>query len=237
MSELAEDALAHLASVQPESAAPPWAANATRPFVGLRPFNYQDHPFFFGREAHTRELYRMLDRSRFVAVVGSSGGGKSSLVRAGLRPLLEREGREVAGRAWVWAELRPGDAPINRLARAIAELDPTAATGSDPKALTLARAERIETTLRRSSLGLVQALGQFRSLHDETLLLLLVDQFEELFRYANLRETTRCDAITQAERLDEATAFVQLLLDELVPKNWTDGLALDLISNTRERIR
>ena len=74
------------------------AASAKHPFPGLRPFAYPDHEYFFGREDQTYALYRLIDRSRFVAVVGSSGSGKSSLVRAGLLPLLDTETRETGGR-------------------------------------------------------------------------------------------------------------------------------------------
>src|SRR4051794_1425648 len=91
---------------------PKWALTVERPFPGLRPFAFPDHPFFFGREDQTFAIYRLLDRSRFIAVVGASGGGKSSLVRAGLLPLLEKETRERGGRKWKRFELRPGDAPI-----------------------------------------------------------------------------------------------------------------------------
>ncbi len=59
-----------------------------RPFPGLRPFAFADHEYFFGRQDQTFALYRLTDRTRFVAVVGSSGSGKFSLVRAGLLPLI-----------------------------------------------------------------------------------------------------------------------------------------------------
>ena len=71
-----------------------------RPFPGLRPFHFEDHQFFFGREEQFYDLYRLLDLTRFVAVIGSSGCGKSSLVRAGLFPLLTRENDEAGGRRW-----------------------------------------------------------------------------------------------------------------------------------------
>ena len=63
---------------------------------------YQDHEFFFGREDQTFALYRLIDRFRFVTVVGSSGSGKSSLVRAGLLPLLDTETKGAGGRNWVY---------------------------------------------------------------------------------------------------------------------------------------
>src|SRR4051812_47583426 len=86
--------------------------SAYRPFPGLRPFAFADAKYFFGRKEESFELYRRLDRSRFIAVVGSSGDGKSSLVRAGLHPLIALENSEPTGRIWHWVEMHPGDAPI-----------------------------------------------------------------------------------------------------------------------------
>src|SRR5215471_19949360 len=109
------------------------AVSAARPFPGLRPFAYQDHDFFFGRQDQIYALYRLIDRFRFIAVVGSSGSGKSSLVRAGLLPLLETETHEAGGRNWIWREMLPGDAPLTRLTRMLADLsdddDPKVASG------------------------------------------------------------------------------------------------------------
>ena len=59
------------------------------PFVGLRPYERDEAPIFFGRDSLTKELLERLQGMRFVAVVGSSGSGKSSLIRAGLIPELE----------------------------------------------------------------------------------------------------------------------------------------------------
>ena len=78
------------------------AVSAAHPFPGLRPFAYQDREFFFGRQDQIYALYRLIDRFRFITVVGSSGSGKSSLVRAGLLPLLDVETREAGGHNWVW---------------------------------------------------------------------------------------------------------------------------------------
>ena len=80
----------------------PGSASSTHPFVGLRPFYFHDHLFFFGRETHVTELYDRLSRNRFIAVVGGSGSGKSSLVRAGLQPLLAREMAEAGSRKWIF---------------------------------------------------------------------------------------------------------------------------------------
>ena len=61
------------------------------PYVGLRPFTENEALLFFGRDAHVRDLLAKLERKqRFLAVLGASGTGKSSLVRAGLIPALHR---------------------------------------------------------------------------------------------------------------------------------------------------
>ena len=56
----------------------------TNPFPGLRPFESNEEHLFFGRDGQSDELLRRLRRSRFLAVLGTSGSGKSSLVRAGM---------------------------------------------------------------------------------------------------------------------------------------------------------
>src|SRR5256714_13787907 len=60
----------------------------TNPFPGLRPFESNEDHLFFGRDGQSDELLRRLRRSRFLAVLGTSGSGKSSLVRAGMLPSL-----------------------------------------------------------------------------------------------------------------------------------------------------
>src|SRR5579871_4386922 len=89
------------------------------PYPGLRPFEPEEDYLFFGRERQTDELLRTLRRTRFVAVVGGSGSGKSSLVRAGLVPSLHGGGMAGAGSTWRIAILRPGDKPIANLAQAL----------------------------------------------------------------------------------------------------------------------
>ncbi len=175
-----------------------------RPFAGLRPFVYEDHNFFFGREEQTYALYRLIDRNLFIAIVGSSGSGKSSLVRAGLLPLLDEETRGAGGQTWVCREMRPGDAPLRRLTTLLASLS----TDDDP-IISSARRERIATHLRGSSFGVAEALNEIGGL-GELSIMLVIDQFEEVFRYAtgNPRGTGE-----QAKARDEATQFVQLLLE------------------------
>ncbi|WP_133513001.1 hypothetical protein [Candidatus Thiosymbion oneisti] len=82
------------------------------PFVGLRPFERADSLYYFGRDAQIQALLTSLHQSRFLALVGSSGCGKSSLIRAGLIPALEA-GFLVQDRdRWRIATCKPGETPL-----------------------------------------------------------------------------------------------------------------------------
>jgi tetratricopeptide (TPR) repeat protein/energy-coupling factor transporter ATP-binding protein EcfA2 len=146
------------------------------------------------------DLLRRLRTSRFVAVVGTSGSGKSSLVRSGLIPSLQSGFMAGAGSSWRIAMLRPGEDPIGHLAGA---LDDPQVLGGDPELGDTGRMLQ-EVTLRRSSLGLVDAVRQARLPAGENVLV-IVDQFEELFRFRESRQI--------ANSRDEAIAFVRLLLE------------------------
>jgi len=176
--------------------------SARQPFPGLRPFAAGDHDYFFGRDDQIYSLYRLLDRSRFVAVVGSSGSGKSSLVRAGLLPLLETERDASGGPLWRIIEMRPGDRPIDNLAEGLIALH----AGDDPTDLEVL-SERIPFVLRRSSFGLRDALDELGIAPDSPVIF-VIDQFEELFRFS------RRGAPAAAEDAEQdAVLFVQLLLE------------------------
>src|SRR5881398_2017056 len=95
----------------------------TNPFPGLRPFETEEYRLFFGREGQSDALIARLGRSRFLAVVGTSGSGKSSLVRAGLLPALDRGYLAGATSCWRIAVMRPGMAPIENLAEALRQKD------------------------------------------------------------------------------------------------------------------
>ena len=86
------------------------------PFPGLRPFEPDEDYLFFGRDVQKEELLRRLRSTRFLVVVGTSGCGKSSLVRAGLLPSLYGGLMSKAGSSWHIAMFRPGNKPITNLA-------------------------------------------------------------------------------------------------------------------------
>ena len=173
---------------------------AFHPFPGLRPFEIEEGDLFFGREGQSEKLLKLLGQNRMIAVVGVSGSGKSSLVLAGLLPYLAGGFLTGAGTRWRSTTMRPGADPIGNLARALnrPEILGKAATGPAEDA---DDAMRLEVRLRRSGLGLVEATRLARLPAGENLLV-VVDQFEELFRFAGA-----------VERSDDAAAFVKLLLE------------------------
>src|SRR5215831_88069 len=165
------------------------------PFPGIRPFEMDEANLFFGRDGQSDELLKRLQRTRLLAVVGTSGSGKSSLIRAGLLPALYGGLMGDAGSNWRIAIQRPGGDPIGNLAAALAGAHVFGSTGDADIQSAL-----IETTLRRSSIGLIDVVRQ-AGMNQHENLLVVVDQFEELFRFK------------QSQTGDDATTFVKLLLE------------------------
>lgn len=172
----------------------------SNPFPGLRPFDEGEEHLFFGREGQSDELVLRLSKTKFLAVVGSSGSGKSSLVRCGLLPSLHGGYMSSAGSAWRVAVFRPGDDPIGSLAQALAQPD---VLGDDVASTGMHRSI-IESTLRRSDRGVIDAFEQAHLPKYENLLI-LADQFEELFRFSQLEKK-------QGQSLRDSSTFVNLLL-------------------------
>src|SRR3989440_2737645 len=174
---------------------------SANPFPGLRPFEFGESHLYFGRDGQSDQLIRKLAATRFVVVVGTSGSGKSALVRAGLLPDLFSGFMSSAGSHWRIVVMRPSNDALGSLARALCA---TSVFGSEIEENAQIQTAITEATLRRGSLGLVEAVRQNRQPSNENLLV-VVDQFEELFRFA------RVSASEQYRY--EAAAFVKLLLE------------------------
>ena len=182
------------------------ALSRKNPFPGLRPFKEEEEYLFFGREDQVDSMVNKLGETRFLGVLGTSGCGKSSLVNCGLRPALHQGLLTAAGTNWRMAQFRPGSAPLAALARALAK-DGVLFDGFEAEGLDAA--EIVETSLRMSKVGLVDIVQQAK-LPASANVLVVVDQFEELFRYRALEQAQHA----QADEISaESTAFVNLLLE------------------------
>jgi WD40 repeat protein len=145
-------------------------ADRPNPFKGLRPFVEADAEDFFGREALVERLVGRLaeevDGSRFLVVVGASGSGKSSAVRAGLVPALRR-GALVGSADWFYVEMAPGAHPLEELEAALLRVAVKAPAS-------------ILELLEGDELGLHHAVLQTLP-DDDSQLVLVLDQLEEVF--------------------------------------------------------
>jgi len=224
-----QSANSHPSSQSAYAAVQPNVLSAKNPFPGLRPFAEQDSHWFFGREKQTSALYRLVDRNRFTTVVGSSGSGKSSLVRAGLLPLLLRETKAAGGRTWRIIEMRPGIAPMMRLAAAIAGPTPETIAISE-RAAHQGMLDRVESLLRATSLGVADALQTVGGPGDQATLI-LVDQFEEIFRYDDVSFSENGSPAAARARRDEAHAFVSLLIQASRQRNMRIHIVLTMRSD------
>jgi hypothetical protein len=181
-------------------------ADLMNPFPGLRSFRSDEDYLFFGREEQTLELVTRLQRNRFIAVVGTSGRGKSSLVRCGLLSRLQGGGMVEAGAHWEIAVMHPGGDPLRHLAAALldAHLYDREAEDALPHLL---------ATLGRSQFGLIEAVRQAK-LPAKTNFLLVVDQFEEIFRYdeAGAAESERANDFIAMLREASAQAEVPIYI-------------------------
>ena len=182
------------------------------PFPGLRPFEEDDQHLFFGRESQVDSMIDKLAATHFLAVVGTSGSGKSSLVNCGLRPALRRGVMASAGSSWRMAYVRPGSDPIAALAQSLVQPEGDKPDSDrlfrNPKVAAFDVKEAVEATLRTSRLGLLDSFEQAR-LDKNTNLLVVADQFEELFRYRNLQTSS---GVVQGTE-ENSVAFVNLLLE------------------------
>jgi hypothetical protein len=154
------------------------ATKLINPFPGLRPFHTNEAHLFFGREGQSEEVLTNLSKNRFAAILGASGTGKSSLIYCGLLPILYGGFLHNGRSKWKVIITHPGSAPINNLGHSIAQTF----GGTDNE-------EKIETDslinralLKRSSSGILNVINQY-GIDPQENVLLLIDQFEELFRY------------------------------------------------------
>jgi WD40 repeat protein len=154
--------------------------NETRnfnPFPGLRPFTSEESDLFFGREKESEEVLKKLLQNRFITVIGASGSGKSSLIYCGVLPKMRNlELKESS--TWKIIIFRPGNNPFGNLGEAIAE-------NISKNEFHKVEIETILLDMHLNSDGIASTLNKYLIRGNEKVLL-VVDQFEELFRYSTL---------------------------------------------------
>ena len=199
-------------------------ADAVRPYLGLRAFREEDSAFFHGREAFTERLVGAVVRTPFLAVVGPSGSGKSSVVQAGLIPALRKgalAGSEVLslskGGAWEFAVFRPGKNPLKQMAAPLVSLlEPEM-----DEVTRLAKVGELADHFREGRVSLADAAGRILEKRHYAAqaagaerLVLVADQFEELFTYKEsepVREIFLGHLLAAAEERDGPLTVVLTL--------------------------
>ncbi|MEX1124049.1 MAG: BTAD domain-containing putative transcriptional regulator [Acidimicrobiia bacterium] len=145
------------------------------PYKGLRAFAEEDAVDFHGRQALVDDLIERIATQRLVTVVGPSGSGKSSVVRAGLIPAL-RAGGLPDSRDWLVTDMFPGSYPFEELEAALTRVAVRTPAG-------------MLSELTQPN-GLLRVSKQILPGDDSTLLV-IIDQFEELFSTVRSEETRR----------------------------------------------
>lgn len=204
------------------------------PYRGLAAFQEEDYAFFFGRESLTERLWNGIaaffnsgTKTRFLAILGPSGSGKSSVVRAGLLPALARRLPHELSALRV-AVMTPTSDPFCALAQSLARVTTGAAAP--------AKAREFEDELRRLNVS-GQADGLRRvatsmSPGGEAPLLIVIDQFEELYTLTGREERNRAarnafvETLLNAARDPAARVSVVITMrsDFLGETQRTDGL-------------
>ena len=158
------------------------------PYKGLRAFQQADASDFFGRSAMIEQVLERLQEpvveNNFLAVIGPSGSGKSSVVKAGVLPGL-RQGRIPGSEHWFYAEMVPGEVPLEELAAALLSVSTSPLPG-------------VVELLRENEQGLAEGV-KWALPSSESRLVLMIDQFEEVF--------------TQVEKESDRQQFLDLILN------------------------
>ena len=167
------------------------------PYPGIRSFETEESHLFFGRESQIENIVSVLADTHFLAIIGSSGSGKSSLIRAGVIPAILRS--EVNNQKnWDITVFKPGDNPILSFATEYTQTYNRKATA---KGTPLIRLTDVDQSLRNDQdpiLKIHQELGS-----DPWLI--VIDQFEETFRYQK--------KINYESEKKETIFFINLFLD------------------------
>ena len=198
------------------------------PYPGLRPYRRNESLIFFGRERLVDQMKDKLRAARFLGVVGSSGCGKSSLVKAGLFPALDSGflvARDLpwsrypnwAASRWFTVDMQPRHDPYRGLSDGLLK---SGLLGECWPATDPINVAALEVWLREGPRQLLRLWEQAQNgAGPQANLLILVDQFEELFRFRDPQQTS------------QSQAFVSLLLDLAAQPEWPVYVAITMRSD------
>ncbi len=189
-------------------ACPEIAETPICPYQGLFAFREEHAQFFFGRETFTKKLRIAVQRQKFIAVLGPSGSGKSSVVFAGLIPLLRSQHN------WLIDDFRPRDRPCHNL---LAKLLPRLET---PISIIAQQREinKLVKDLQHGELALRDLIEPIIEKNPGIRMLLVVDQFEELYTQCHDTDERQCflDQLLEAvEHVPNFTVVITLRADFL----------------------
>lgn len=189
------------------------------PFPGLRPFEIDEFHLFFGREKQVDSILLKLSEHRFIGVLGYSGSGKSSIMYCGVIPMLYGGFMTNTGSDWNIITTRPGSNPLENLTKSILEsFNPDFAKDKSEEEVRVV----IKTLLKSGSDGITRVISQFDKGKKRNHFI-LIDQFEELFRFREEKST--------AEAYEESVAFVELLIDAIRQTDQSIYIALTMRSD------
>ncbi|MEI2582352.1 pentapeptide repeat-containing protein, partial [Scytonema sp. PRP1] len=155
--------------------------NLPCPYRGLFHFGPNDTEFFFGREVFIEELVQATAKRSFIPVLGASGSGKSSVVLAGLVPKLQQQGH------WLFTHFRPGSDPFYALAEALVPLYTPNLNATER----MAQTPKLADYLDKGEVTLTKVMANIQRSHPNHRVLLIADQFEEIYTLCNDESTRR----------------------------------------------
>ena len=168
------------------------------PFPGLRPFTPEDRAMFFGRETESDEVISKLLKNRYISVIGAAGCGKTSLINSGILPKIS-DLKIMESSVWRILPFCPGNDPLDNLAGAFSRGITIAGNKPVDK-------EIILSELKNGTCSFSELVRKYLEKKDDNVLL-VIDQFEDLFRY---NTSSKSDS-----QQSTANKFVDFLLRSL----------------------
>ncbi|MFN6565538.1 MAG: hypothetical protein RMY28_037850 [Nostoc sp. ChiSLP01] len=185
------------------------------PYRGLYHFSPDNAEYFFGREVFIQELFEATKTCNFIPVLGASGSGKSSVVLAGLVPKLQQEGY------WLFTHFRPGSEPFYGLAEALVPLYASDLDDTDR----IVQTRKLSNYFCKGDVLIVDVIAKIQQNHPHHRVLLIADQFEELF--------TLCkDEKTRHKFLDCLLTIIQSPISKSLSAVFVATMRVDFLSYT-----